>query len=91
MCRKIYSILMSELQVDKNTAKIATLNLEYRINAVVDAIQEGEKKYLAYVKKLIDEIKVGSVDQSSKDPVAQLSRIVQMTIPDFTKNFKKLV
>ena len=49
---------MNELSVDKNIAKIATLNLEYRINSVVDAIREGEKKYLAYIKKIIDSIKV---------------------------------
>lgn len=81
---------MSDLTVDKNIAKIATLNLEYRINSVVDAIQEGEKKYLAYVKKIIDTIKVERVNQSSKVPVNQLSKIVQMSIPEFTKTYKNL-
>ena len=49
---------MNELSVDKNIAKAATLNLEYRINSVVEFTESSEKRYLTFVKAVIDQIKV---------------------------------
>ena len=59
VCRKIYTILMDELRVDKGLAKVATLNLEYRLNSAMDAVSSSEKAYLNYVKNVINDIKVG--------------------------------
>ena len=58
VCRKIYTILMDELRVDKGVAKVATLNLEYRLNSAMDATSSSEKAYLNYVKNVINDIKV---------------------------------
>lgn len=58
VCRKIYSMLMEEFRVDKQIAKTATLNLEYRLNSVVDLNVKGEKAYLGFVKNVVQHIKV---------------------------------
>lgn len=91
VCRKIYSILMEEFNVDKQAAKAATLNLEYRLNSVVDYSSEGEKAYLSFVKNVVQHIKVGSAHQTSPQPIALLNKSLKMSIGEFDKAFRKCI
>lgn len=82
VCRKIYAILMSDLGMDKAVAKVATLNLEYRLHSVVDHIGQGEKAYLNFVKNVLSAVKANA------SPLQHLHRVLQMTVPEFGKTFK---
>lgn len=91
VCRKIYSILMEEFNVDKQVAKAATLNLEYRLNSVVDFAAQGEKAYLSFVKNVVQHIKVRPAEQTSPQPIALLNKSLKMSIGEFDKAFRKCI
>ncbi len=91
VCRKIYSILMEEFNVDKQVAKAATLNLEYRLNSVVDYSSQGEKAYLSFVKNVVQHIKVVPGEQTSPQPIALLNKSLKMSIGEFDKAFRKCI
>lgn len=83
VCRKIYGMLTEEFSLDKEMAKVATLNLEYRIHSVVEFNPQKERPYLSFVKRVIGEIK------SRPDPEDCLRATLQLSLQDFEASFSK--
>ena len=75
-CRKIYTAFIEEFKLEKASARLVTLNIEYRIHCLINYEDE---KYNLTIKKQLRHVK------HSKDCATEIKNILAMSISHFQK------
>lgn len=75
VCRKMYNTLMEEFKIEKQAAKIATLNIEYRVQ---NLIHYEDAKYIDTIKKLFSFLK-----KTGERCMDELNRMQRFSLSEF--------
>lgn len=75
-CRKIYTAFIEEFKLEKASARLVTLNVEYRIHCLINYEDE---KYGLTIKKQLMHVK------RSDDCASEIKKILTLSISDFKR------